>query len=339
MSDPIRLAFIGTGLIVAAKHWPALRQLRETFQVAALANRSPAKAELLAGEILADTGTRPAVYSDYREMLAAERLEAVSLALPTHMNPEVAQAAMASGCHVLAEKPIAASLNAARSMLPWSARYGRTLMIAENYRYMASYRRAAAMIADGAIGKVHVARWSLYPHMTPDKPYYHTAWRRQPAHPGGYISDGGVHHAAVLRMLLGEAAAVSAQAAALRADLPPVDTVSASLRFAGGAIATYAVTYAVAGPETPLHVVGSEGTLLIWRDRIDMWQRGQVADTWPEPSIADGLCSMYEDFARAVRTGQPPRSTADEGYADLQLIVALLRSAEEGREIQLGKVE
>ena len=85
------------------------------------------------------TRGRPAVYADYRELLAKEKLDAVSLALPTVLNPEVTEAAMAAGCHVIAEKPIAASLADGERMAACARREGRMLMTAENYRYMASY--------------------------------------------------------------------------------------------------------------------------------------------------------------------------------------------------------
>ena len=338
MSEPIRIAIIGTGLIVTGKHWPALQRLKRDFRVIALVNRTPAKAIDLAETIHIATRVRPPVYSDYREMLAREQPDAVSLALPTLLNPEVTQASLAAGCHVIAEKPVAASLADGQPMLDWPERYGRILMIAENYRYKASYQRAAALIAAGAIGKPQVARWSLYASMGTDNPYYHTAWRQQPAHPGGYLSDGGVHHMAVLRMLLGEAESVVAQSAALRPDLPPLDTLSATVRFAGDVLCSYAVTYANPGPETALQVAGTEGALLVWSDRVELWQRGKPLKTWAEPSAEDGLVAMYEDFARAVRSGQPPVSTAAEGLADLRLIVAMLRAAEAQKTLRVADV-
>lgn len=338
MPEPIRLAIIGTGLIVSSQHWPAIHALDAEFQVVALANRTPEKAEALADAIAAATGTRPAVYTDYRALLAQARPDAVSLALPTYLNPEIAGAALAAGCHVIAEKPIAASLADAAPMRGWAARYGRQLMIAENYRYMAHFNRAAEQIGAGAIGEPRLARWSVHAYLGPDNPYYQTAWRQQPAHPGGYISDGGVHLAAALRMLLGEVTSVTAQTAALRPDLPPLDTISASLRFANGALGTYAVTYALPGPEQPLTVTGTRGTLLVGRDRVELWRAGTIAQSWIEPSPHGGMVSMYADFARAVRTGQPPRSTAAEGYEDLRLIVAMLRAAEEGRAVRLTEV-
>ena len=338
MPDPIRLGIIGTGLIVTGKHWPALSTLQGVFRVVALTNRNPVKAEALADAIADQTGSRPVVYSNHRAMLTRERLDAVSLALPPNMNPEVAEAALARGCHVLAEKPIAATLADATRMVPWSATYGRVLMIAENYRYLASHQRAADLIKRGVVGPPQTARWSYYNFLGPENPYYQTDWRRHPAHIGGYLSDGGVHHAAVLRMLLGDVETVCGQVAQLRPDLPPADTLSATLRFKTGAVGTYAVTYAVPGPRTALEVAGPTGVLLVSRYKVDLWQHDRLASSWDEPSPVDGSVAMYEDFAHSIRTGAPSQSPPPEALEDLRLIAAIMRSSEIGRPVRVAEI-
>jgi predicted dehydrogenase len=338
MTDTLRLGIIGTGLIVQAKHWPALTALPGVFQVVALANRSSAKAEALADAVAAESGSRPAIYSSYQAMLDRERLDAVSVALPPMLNPEVAEAALDRGCHVLVEKPIAANLADADRMLPWPKHYDRVLMIAENYRYLPSHRRAALLISEGVIGLPLTARWSYYQHLGPENPYYKTAWRQRPVHLGGYLSDAGVHHAAVLRMMLGEVETVSGQVALMRPDLPPADTLSASLRFRNGAMGTYAVTYALPGPRTALEVAGPAGVLLVSRFKVDLWQRDRLVQSWDEPSPDDGAVAMYEDFARSIRTGLPSLSPPSEALEDLRLIAAIMLSSESGREVKIAEV-
>ena len=97
-------------------------------------------------------------------------------------------------------------------------------MIAENWRYYGGFQRAAALIEGGAIGRPVQAHWAHYSAIA-QGPFFETAWRRNPQHPGGYLSDGGVHHAAAMRGILGEAATVQATATSIRPDLPPLDTL------------------------------------------------------------------------------------------------------------------
>lgn len=339
MPDPIRLAIIGAGLIVSKMHWLALTKLPSDFCIVALADPMRAKAEALAESMPTDQCLRPQVYTEYAEMLAAEKPEAVLVAVPPASSPAIAEAALAAGCHVIAEKPIATSLSQGSRMLSWAEKYGRVLMIAENYCYLPGYLVAARQIAEGAIGRPVVARWSLYAYEGPDSPFYQTAWRQHPEHPGGYISDGGVHDAAALRMLLGEVETVTAQVTLARPDMPPADTASATLHFANGAVGTYSSTYAVPGPETPLQVAGTAGALLAWRDKAVLWRENRIVEEWSEPAGERGAVAMHQDFARAVRAGQPPRSTPAEALEDLRLIMAILRSSETGQMVRVADVQ
>jgi predicted dehydrogenase len=338
MSDPIRLALIGAGLIVEKMHWPALQRLRDEFRIVAVADLERNKAQALIASQAGGIGPAPSVYEDYRALLNAERPDAVLVALPPGISPTATEAALVAGCHVIAEKPIAVSLDQGERMSTWPHAYGRVFMIAENYRYLTGYRRAAQWIADGAIGSPVAARWSLFAYEGPDSPFYQRPWRLNPVHPGGYLSDGGVHDAAALRMLLGEVDTVVAQTAQVRPDMPPADTISSTLHFACGALGTYAVTYAVPGPETPLQISGTAGVLSVWRERVSLWRPDADTQEWAEPAPERGAVAMHRDFARAIRTGHAPISTPAEALADLRLIVAMLRAAETGNSIQVAGV-
>ena len=338
MSDSIRLALIGAGLIVEKMHWPALMRLRAEFQIVAVADLERSKAHALANSHPDGEGPLPMVYEDYRAMLDIEKPDAVLVALPPAISPAVTEDALAAGCHVIAEKPIAVSLDQGERMVAWPQKYGRVFMIAENYRYLSGYRQAARWIAEGAIGRPVTARWSLFAFEGPDSPFYLRPWRLNPVHPGGYLSDGGVHDAAALRMLLGEVESVVAQISQARPDMPPADTISATLGFAGGALGTYAATYAVPGPETPLQVAGTDGVLSVWRERVSLWHPDAGAEEWAEPAPERGAVAMHRDFADAIRTGHAPKSTPAEALADLRLIVAMVRAAETGGLVHVAEV-
>ena len=141
-----------------------------------------------------------------------------------------------------------------------------------------------------------------------------------------------------MRRLLGEPVTVRATARSIRPDLPPLDSLSALITWDSGVTSSYQVSYAVDGPETPLTIVGTEGALVMDRQWVELRRAGQVVERWDEPSPVQGMVEMYRDFARAVRGGGPPLSTPAEATADLQLIVAMLRSAEEGGRVEVGKV-
>ena len=96
-------------------------------------------------------GTR--ISADYREALADPDLVAVDICLPHHLHAPIAIEAATAGKHILCEKPIAATLAEADSMIEAAAKAGVVLMVAENEIFSPLYRRVRDLIAAGAIGK------------------------------------------------------------------------------------------------------------------------------------------------------------------------------------------
>jgi predicted dehydrogenase len=84
---PLRLGIIGTGVAARILHWPALKELRDCYQVVAVANRSRDKGEAFADLVGLE---QSAVYTDYRELLARGDLDVVDLVLPPQFNYEIA---------------------------------------------------------------------------------------------------------------------------------------------------------------------------------------------------------------------------------------------------------
>src|SRR5699024_6641194 len=66
--------------------------------------------------------------------------------------------ALDAGCHVLCEKPMATSSAEAQAMIDAAEKSGRKLMIGHNQRFVASHRKARALIAAGEIGRIYSFR-------------------------------------------------------------------------------------------------------------------------------------------------------------------------------------
>jgi predicted dehydrogenase len=347
----VRLAIIGAGIFVRDAHLPALAQLREEFELAAIYSRSLSSATALAahwrtlarqrpadeGQRPPDGGQRPAdeaspdLTTDLAALLLRSDIDAVVIALPIPVQAEVVSQALAAGKHVISEKPIAPSRAQALSLLHLHHRHPECVwMVAENWRYEETFVVAATLIRSGAIGRPLLAHWALYSQMDARNKYYGTPWRRSGLFAGGLLLDGGVHHLAALRMLLGEVTAVSAMVQQLAPDLPPADTLTATLAFAGGAQATYLNTLAVTTPfAAPLTIVGKDGSLRIERGRIEHADRAGSVQV-VECDFYNGVYNELLAFAAAVRQGAAHRNSPLEALADLAAIEAMLAAAEDG---------
>ena len=93
-------------------------------------------------------------YSKVEELLAESRPDVVSIATPDHVHGEPAIAAARAGCHVFVEKPMAMSLDEARGMAAAARDAERYMAVDYNRRYGFAYRKAMALVKDGAIGAV-----------------------------------------------------------------------------------------------------------------------------------------------------------------------------------------
>ncbi len=323
----VRIALVGAGIYARDAHLPALARLREHFDLVAIYSRSQASAQALAQawpESVATTTDLPA-------LLARDDVAAVDIVLPIPVQAEIVAAALAAGKHVVSEKPIAPSRAEALRLLTLHRRHPECVwMVAENWRYEEAFVRAAALLQAGTIGRPLLAHWAQYSPMQPQNKYYGSAWRRAGEFAGGLLLDGGVHHVAALRMLLGEITQVAAMVQQFAPDLKPADTLTATLQFAGGAQATYLTTFAAGTPfGAPLTIVGMHGSLRVERGRIEVADAaGQVQVT--ECALYTGVDAELAAFAAAVRDGAPQRNSPLEALTDLAVIEALLASAQEG---------
>jgi predicted dehydrogenase len=326
--SPIRLAMIGAGLFARDAHVPAILSHDDLFHITAVCSRTEESARKLADLLPYSTE----VLTDVDALLARDDIDAVDVVMPIETMPDIVEKALRSGKHVISEKPIAPDVATGKALLAVPRAAGQVWMLAENWRYEEAHSTAAKAIADGIIGKPITCSWSLFIDMSPSNKYYSTEWRRTGTFPGGFLLDGGVHHVAALRMILGEIESVAAYTAQMRPDLPPAETLSAALRFESGVIGSYTVTYAAgsAFPQ-PLVIVGEKGSLKLDRSEVEIAVDGErTRHTFTYKGVDAELAA----FAAAIQQGEPHLNTPEAGLQDVAVAEAMLQSAETGQRIQ-----
>lgn len=322
----IRLGLVGAGIFMQDAHVPSLLRLADRYEIVAVYSRSEGSATKLAQRL-----PQPVrIFTDYAALLAEPAVEAVAIVLPIPVMPTYVAQALTAGKHVISEKPIATDLATAHRLLDLYARCsGLVWMVGENWRYESAFVQAAEMVRSGVIGRPITCHWAVFTPVTTQSKYYGSAWRESGEVRGGYLLDGGVHHVAGLRLIVGEIVQVSATMTQVAPHLPPADTLAAHLYFANGALGTYLASYAVAAPWPPqLYVVGDKGTLRMQRGEIETTVAG--ATEVRHYNKFDGVELELIAFADAIHSGQPHTNPPEEALRDLAVLDALLRSAAEG---------
>ena len=100
-------------------------------------------------------------YHDFRELLARDDIDAVSLGLPDHWHAVPAVAAARSGKDIFGEKPLSHNLKEGRAMCDAVKRYGRVWQTGSWQRSQSHFRQACELVINGRIGKVHTVEVGL----------------------------------------------------------------------------------------------------------------------------------------------------------------------------------
>lgn len=326
---PIKIALMGAGTFARDAHLPSLLNLGPLFEIVAVYSRTAAAADALAARVPYAVET----VTDQGDLLARPDVEAVDIVLPIAALPSAILRSLRAGKHVLSEKPIAPTVVEGEALLEQCRAAAPVWMVGENWRYEEAFLRAAEIVHSGEIGEPVACHWAVTTPITPQNKYFQSAWRRDGSFPGGFLVDGGVHHIAAMRLVLGEIAEVTAHATQHDPSLPPADTLTATLRFESGALGSYTVTYAAAAPWPPLlHIIGTHGALAVQRREVTVTAGGDTRLI--ECSGFDGIEKELAAFAAAIRQGAAHRNSPQEALQDLAVMEALLLAASSGASVK-----
>jgi predicted dehydrogenase len=143
----IGVAIIGSGQIALANHLPGFALCPDT-RVVALCDSNPAVLEKAARQ----TGIT-AAYTDYKQAIGRDDVNAILIATPNFLHAPIALAAIAAGKHVMCEKPIAMNLQEALGMYHAAEKAGVRHMTAFTYRFVPAMRYMEHLVHSGAIGR------------------------------------------------------------------------------------------------------------------------------------------------------------------------------------------
>ena len=274
---------------------------------------------------------------------ALENVEAdavlITANLPAHV--AVAREALGARKHVLLEKPFAASLAEARSVVELAEVRDRVLMISQNYRFYPAVQVAAALIREGTLGPVGAVAvdFRRYSNTAPVEGHRHYGIR-QPL-----LIDMAIHHFDLMRAVLGQ----QPVSIACHAWNPPwsrfVEPAAAfaTIQFDGGAIVSYRGSWVSPGPQTAWagewRVECAKGEI-VWTsranagldaDKVTLRLIGKRARRVKLPAMEkiDRAGSLHA-FTAAVQSGRPPQSSGRDNLGSIALMNAAVESATSG---------
>lgn len=340
---------VGCGMI-AAFHARAINDIRGAKTVA-LFTSNPENGKKIA-EIIGGCE----IYSDYGRFLKHPGLDIVNICTPSGAHLEPAVAAAVAGKHVVVEKPLEITLARCDKLIAACKKAGVKLCTIFPSRFSPANMTLKQAIDDGRFGRLTLGDT------------YVKWWRTQQYYDGGgwrgtWDLDGGgaymnqaIHNVDLLQWMMGDVAEVSGFTGTLAHERIEVeDTGVAALKFKNGALGVIeATTSAFPGLLKKTEIHGTQGSVIVEQDDILLWHfepsrkkddavrekfarkvggTGGASD--PKAISYLGHFRQLQDFVKAIRTGGTPLVDGTEGRKSVELILAIYKSDESGRAVQL----
>ncbi len=354
VEKPLRFAVVGCGHIGAA-HARALKELEPRAELVAVVDIVAERALGLAKEHGA------ASFTSLEEALDDPDIDVVTLGTPSGLHADQAVAALEAGKHVIVEKPLDVTMEAAQKVLEAERRSDRTAMVVSQMRYLPASGVVRQAVESGAFGTLTsgsatMAWWRSQSYY--DSGDWRGTWKLDG---GGALMNQGIHVIDLFRWIFGDPVEVYAWAGRLAHERIEVeDTAVAVIRFANGALGTiHGSTAAYPGVNRRIQVHGDRGSALIEEGRLTYFHAGR-ADAHDIPYGADGddnqveavlpaadqkdrfrtsHARQFSDFLEAVAEGRPPLVTVTEAAKTLALIRAIYESAGRGEPVRVASVD
>ncbi|MFD1067722.1 Gfo/Idh/MocA family protein [Oceanobacillus locisalsi] len=340
----LKIAVIGCGSIAKNRHLPEYAA-NEHAAITAVCDIVQERAEEAAATYQAKA------YTDYKELLKQDDIDAVSVCLPNYLHAPVSVDALNAGKHVLCEKPMATSAEEADQMIEAANQSGKKLMIGHNQRFVSSHQKAKDLIASGAIGKVYSFR-TTFGHGGPEgwSADGKESWffKKDEAFIGA-MGDLGVHKADLIRYVLqDEFAEVGAFVeTSAKEDADVDDNATLILKSEKGTIGTLAASWAYTAKEDNSTVIYGEKATLRLEDDPTYSLVAQYANGETVKYELGGIQSndeggqttthVIDHFIESIQNDTTPLIDGEEGKKSLAIILGALESVETKRIYSLEK--
>lgn len=275
------------------------------------------------------------------DLLDRNDIDAVIIALPVLVQPEVIKRAITAGKHVLSEKPVAKDVETAEQLIRWykESDFEAIWSVGENFRFLESLALGADQVRKLG-GEVVTMGVKMYGLIEEDDQYHRSAWRQDPKYRGRFLLHGGIEFVAGLRYLLAagrqQITNVTAFTSLLQEHLAPVDTVHAAVQISNGNNGTFSLSFGIVCKRGfEIHVVTEKGAVTVTPTNVTVSSIDLNRAQTLQLKECKGIRQEVAAFAQSIKTGKVDRRGAPEqALMDLKVIQAMIESGEAAGKMQ-----
>jgi predicted dehydrogenase len=294
--------------------------------------------------------TKARQFGNYQEMLGSRLIDAVLIATPHFLHPEIALAAFERGIHVLCEKPLAVTVGKGRSVLEASQRQPQLQFgLMFQMRTNPLYHKLRELIQEGELGELSRITWIATDWFRTWAYFASGGWRATWAGEGGGVLINQCPHNLDLLYWLTGLSPSRITAVGFVGKTHPIeveDEVSAILEFPGGAIGHFITSTGEAPGTNRLEMVGDRGKIVAEKGHLHFTRTRQSVrqvretsaeafahlETWeidvPIPtSTAEGHKVITQNFVDAILKNESLIAPGADGLKELELGNAMAMAA------------
>jgi predicted dehydrogenase len=301
----LRVGVVGIG-VMGSNHARVLREM-PGVELVGVADPDPKQAAFVGGALGCKT------VSDVKELIAFG-VDAVSIAAPTHLHRDIALTCINKGVHVLVEKPIAPSVKEGREIIAAARRAGVTLMIGHVERFNPAVQAIKDAVSDEEILSIAITRVGPFPPRMSNV---------------GVVIDLAVHDIDLICWFTGSRITeVQPQLASTMAERE--DIALLQFRTESGVLAHINTNWLTPFKARTVHIATKRkyviGDLLTRQvtECFGFQPDGSYSMRHLSVGHAEPLRAELTAFMRAIRTGEDPAVTGEEGVASLEVAIQCL---------------
>ncbi len=328
----LRMAILGCGRI-SYKHVEAIVQNKDDIELVAVCDIVESRAvdrKKQYEQIISNSNI--SVYTDYKEMLKIEAIDAVAIATESGYHAKHALYCLELKKHIIVEKPMAMSVEDAQQMIVSAERNGVKLAVSHQNRFNAPIQKLRRAIEEGRFGRIINGTARVL--WTRDDHYYKQApWRGTKELDGGTLMNQCIHNIDLLQwMMNSDVIRVHAERDTFLRDIEMEDFGALLLRFDSGAIGIVEGSACVypRNLEETLSIFGEKGTVVIGGlavNEIKVWQFEDEREydfldtnTSVDSVYGVGHTPLYQDFYEAIQQNRKPYVDGNDGIRALKII-------------------
>jgi len=288
-------------------------------------------------------------YADYKEMIAENEIELISIATESGLHGEIASYCIKHGINVIIEKPMAMSLEEADKIIRLSEEHNVKVAACHQNRFNIAVQEMRKALEGGRFGKI--SHGSIHVRWNRNKDYYTQApWRGTWAQDGGALMNQCIHGIDLLRWMMGDEveSVYGVTKQQFHDYLEAEDIGMAIVKFKNGAVATIEGTTNVypQNLEETLYLFGETGTVKLGgksTNNIDVWNFADESDVDEKNKgleevtsnvYGNGHTSLFADMVMAIKEDRAPYVDAYAGRRALEMILAIYKSQKTGEVVK-----